>query len=377
MSDLRFKDFLLGQEDEADDTTPQGEVVDDIAPEEAAPAAARITLEDRMRAKGLLVPEDMDPTDLYDQAIDRINDGTRAIQEAQHLRSELERLRSTPQAAPAAPALAEPVSQETQAQAASRMFSELTGYDPSISRYVDRDEDGQAIPKATFGSLAIDAARTINEYEQAERKQAQMLLRNPHLLIKDNMSEFERVAEEKANAIIEKRMGAWQAEQQKAADDRVRSEQDSQYQAGLNAFHEANKAKLFQLGTDGQPLRLPFDQNQFSHTATGKYFMNRLAELRDEIPNAPHLTHLQLAMREAELAVPPVQETAPTPVAEVATPAQQRQKFVEQRNDAASLPHQNTPAASGSEGVSGAPRLRFADMLRRIPENQDIVSGWK
>jgi hypothetical protein len=380
MSDLRFKDFLLGQEDTpetTEDNLEPTETPDDSAAEEqiATPVEVRVTLEDRMRAKGLLVPDDMDPMDLYDQAIDRITAGSQAMQEASQLRSELEKLRSAqqPQAIPAA---ATPVPQETAQEASvSRMFSELTGYDPSIARYVERDEEGQAIPKAAFGSLAVDAARTINDYEEAERRQAQMLLRNPHLLIKDNMSEFERMAEEKANAIIEKRLSAWQEEQQKTRAEQEEAEAAHRQQSSLQEFHDANKGTLFQVGSDGEPLRMPFDQDQFIPTPTGKYFMNRLHELKSEMPNLPHITHLTLAMREAKLAVPPVQKVEPEPV--VATQAQQRQKFVEQRNDAAVLPHQNTPAASGSEGVSGAPRLRFADMLRRMPENQDIVSGWK
>jgi hypothetical protein len=68
-----------------------------------------------------------------------------------------------------------------------------------------------------------------------------------------------------------------------------------------------------------------------------------------------------------------VQKQAPQ---EVATQAEKRQAFVEQRNDAAVLPHQNTPPASGSERISGAARFRFSDLARRMPENHDVVTGW-
>lgn len=379
MSSLRFADFLPNDDPTDTEETPldvSGEDTQDTAvvEQEVAPSSqARPTLEDRMRAKGLLVPEDIDPADLYDQAIDRIAAGAQAAQEAAALRAELEKLKSQPVEAPAAPAAQAP-EPAPEPVAPNRMFLELQEYDPSLNRYVERDESGQAVPKAAYGSIAVDAAKAINDYEQAERRQAQLLLRNPHLLIKDNMSELERLAEEKAQALIEKRLSAWQEEQQRQQEAAARQTHEEQERVALREFHEAHKAKLFQLGSDGEPLRMPFDQDQYSTTPTGRYFMQRLNELQSEMPGVPQIKLLNLAAREAELAVPPVQKTAA--VAQTATPAEKRQMFVEQRNDAAALPHQNTPPASGAEGVSGAPRLRFADMLRRMPENQEILSGW-
>ncbi len=377
MSDLKFADFLSdGNADEPEATveTPESSIQDEaVVEQEVSPSTpARPTLEDRMRAKGLVVPEDIDPVDLYDQAIDRIAAGAQAAHEAASLRAELEKLKSRPADVPAAPAAQAPEAAPEPTHA-ERMFMELKEYDPSLSRYVDRDDSGQAVPKAAYGNTAVDAAKAINDYEQAERRQAQLLLRNPHLLIKDNMSELERLAEEKAQAIVEKRFGAWQEEQRKQQESLAQQSAAEAERSALREFHEANKAKLFQLGSDGEPLRMPFDQDQYSTTPTGRYFMQRLNELQGEMPGVPQITLLNLAAREAELAVPPVQKPA---VTSTATPAEKRQMFVERRNDAAVLPHQNTPPASGAESVSGAPRLKFSDMLRRMPENQDILSGW-
>jgi hypothetical protein len=377
MSDMRFKDFLSNQEPVETEQTTEEQAIEtpvEAVEQEVAPSPeVLVTLEDRMRAKGFVIPDDIDPVDLYDQAIDRIAAGTQAMQEAQQLRLELERLKNQP-AVPAAPiATQAPVATESPTERAERTFMELKEYDPAIAMYVERDESGRAVPKAAYGSMAVEAAKVINDYEQAERRQASLLLRNPNLLIQDNMSEFERLAEEKAQAIVEKRLSAWQEEQQRRQQEAAQMSAAEREQQALAEFHESNKSKLFQLDSSGNPLRMPFDQDQFSTTPTGRYFMQRYNELQGEMQGVPRLTLLNLAMREAELAVPPVQKQA---VVETATPAEKRQKFVEQRNDAAVLPHQNTPPASGAEGVSGAPRLRFADMLRRMPENQDVLGSW-
>jgi hypothetical protein len=377
MSEMRFKDFLSNQDPveteqlEIQEVESQ-EVVAEVEQEEA-PSHVVPSLESRMRAKGFVVPDDIDPEDFYDQAIDRIAAGTQAMQEAQQLRAELERLKATP-ASPAAPAAQAPsVPESPDVTHAERMFMELKEYDPALASYVDRDENGQAVPKAAYGSMAVDAAKAINDYEKAERLQAKRLLLNPHMLIKDSMSEFERLAEEKAQAIVEKRFSAWQEEQQRVQSEAAQLSQQERESQALNEFHENNKGKLFQLDATGNPLRMPFDQDQYSTTPTGRYFMQRYNELQSEMQGVPRLTLLNLAMREAELAVPPVQKQA---VVETATPAEKRQRFVEQRNDAAILPHQNTPPASGAERVNGAPRLRFSEMLRSIPENQDTLSSW-
>jgi len=380
MSDLRFADFLSNNtpvEETATDSqslvnSEQPEQVIETAVEQATPSTPVMpTFEERMRAKGLVVPEDIDSVHLYDQALDRIAAGTQAMQEAATLRAELEKLKSQPAAAPVAPAAQAP--QAAESVHAERMFMELKEYDQALTRYVERDESGQAVPKAAYGQMAVDAAKSINDYEQAERRQAQLLLRNPHLLIKDNMSELERLAEQKAQAIVEQRLSAWQEEQTRLQETALQQTATERERAEFAAFHESNKAELFQLGSDGEPLRMPFDQDQYSPTPTGRYFMQRLNELRSEMPGVPQIKLLHLAAREAKLAVPPVQKPA---VVDTSTPAERRQSFVEKRNDAAVLPHQNTPPASGAERVSGAPRLKFADMLRSMPEAQDVISGW-
>lgn len=398
---LRFSEFLESQKQEnteesvtedaqnteepassesTEEAIAESETEEAQEEQDAPSTEVRVTFEDRMRAKGLALPDGLDPEDLYDNAIERIAAGTAAMQEAERLRGELEKLRSQGSVTQAAPNPIPPAApQQVPPPAATpaekeHFFRELTEPDPAYAGYVTRDEAGRAIPRQEYGQLAVEAAQAINAYEQAERVQAQRLLRNPSLLIKDNMSEIEQLAEEKAQAIFEARFKAWQDEQQKAEKEQAQQWRQREEQHALLEFHEQNKGVLFNLGTNGEPLRLPFDQDQFSQTPTGKYFMERLPQLEQELPNTNRLTLLNIALREAKLAVPPQERQ--TKEAPVETQAEKRQKFSQQKQAQPSVPHQNTPAASASEVMSGSPRLKFSEMVRRDPENQDTITSW-
>ena len=359
------------------DTAAETEDAGSEATEQAAPEPEeRVTFESRGRARGYELPGELDTADLYDQAWERIAAGTQAIQERDALRAELERLKSqqppsqyVPAAPTAQPEAAAPEA-ETPAEQVQRLFRELQEYDPSLNQYVTR-ENGQVVPRPEYGQTAIDAAKAIAAYERAEQEQARLLLHNPSLLIKEHLSDLEKMAEAKAQAVFEKKMGAWQEEQQKQREEHERASQERDAQARFDQWHESNKAKLFALAPNGDPMRSPFDGNETVKTPIGKYFMSRLPELERQLPGVDRLAIFDIALREAELAVPKA-----SPQQEMLTPAEKAKKFAQQRTAPSQVPNQNVPPATSHEIMSERPVLKFADMLRSIPENQEVMSNW-
>ena len=398
--ELRFSDYMSAAandsqesvtEDAAVDTTteptisePTQETVEhtednsaaDVEPSSPVQEQEPVNFEDVMRSHGLEAPEGIDRRQLYESALQRINEGTLAMQQAAELKAELERLKSQAVAPSAAPQQSpqqatvevEPAPNESAQEFGERLFKELKHYDNSLLQYVERDENtGRYRPRAEYGSTAVEAAQTINAYNEAEQRQAEMLLRNPSLLVKDHMGEFERMAEKKAEAIVEARLQKMQEEQQRQTEEQRQQMEAQEQQRQLSEWHESNKAKLFHLGENGEPLKSVFGDNDFSKTQVGTYFLKTLSELRSEFPGASELALRNRALREAELAVP---QSQPKP----AQAQQAPQKFVEQRGQAA--PNQSVPPASGNELLKSEGKLQFASLARAIPENQERMTSW-
>ena len=350
----------------------QAEAEDTPAPEVEQPAERQNpSFENYMRAHGFDVPEDVDPEALYATAIERISASTQALSELETLRAEIARLKAAPapQAAPpvAPPSIPVPSPEQVQqvVQEQQRIFQKLTGYDTALEQLVTRDGQGRAIARPELGVQALDAARTINQYEQLEREQAAKLLRDPRAIFEDTRADIEKLVEERANSLIEARFKAMQdqqaqREQQLTATQRAQAEE----QAAMS-WHEANKAKLFKLATNGEPMRMPFDESKYITTPTGTAFMTKYQSLQERFPGASRLDLMNEALEYATLAAPKAPE-------QVATPAQQRKAFVSQRS-----PHVSPPPATASELASTRANLRFADLARGNPETAEVVSNWR
>lgn len=379
LQDVEQQETVEGVTDDATsqelpETPVEAEAVETDEQVEPSPVA-RVTFEDRLRAAGTEIPEDVDPADLYDNAIERIAAGKQAMAEAEKLRAELEAYRAqqsqATQSVPAAPLTPSPTPETEQAEASqARLFKSLTAPDASLNQYISRSESGFAIPKPEYGQAGLDAAAAINGYEKAEQEQAQLLLRDPNALIRENMSEFEKLAQEKAEKIVEARFARFQEEQEARAAQQQKESQERTLQQQDDAWHEANKAKIFRLGPDGEPLSL-FDDGRPATTPTGRLFLERLKSLRQELPpGTPEISLRNIALREAELQAP-AQPAAPAPVQ---TQAQKKEQFINQRQPV--VPNQNTPMASASEAVAHTRKINFAEMIRKDPNNLDTVSNW-
>jgi hypothetical protein len=352
-----------------------------IAQEQVAPSqAVRVQFEDILKERGFKIEDSMDPAELYSAAVERIAVGTQALQENERLRAELERLKSPQPAAQAAPELTQqPSAQptETVAEQQARLFRELKEYDQTLLQYVSRSSDtGRVIPRPEFGQIAIEAAKVINDYEIEEHRQGQLLLRNPALLIKEHMSEFEKIAREEAQRAAEAKFNEWQQLEQQRTEQEIRQLAEQEQMNRLHSFHEENKAKLFNLDPNGEPLRMPFGDNQYSHTPTGRYFRDRLQELRAEAPGVDNITLMRIAMREAELAIPASSAAPVVPPQQAQPAAVQKQRMADLRQPVAQIPNQNTPVASAQDYPLEEGKLRFADLARKIPENQSRITAW-
>ena len=349
--------------------------------EQVTPSVESLSFEQYARTQGWDLPEDIDQEEFYNQALERITAGTRALTELEKVQRELESLRSAaaPNPLPAPPPTQpQPEAPITQAEAvAERIFRDLKPYDPQLNLYVNRDErTGVVTPKPEYGRDAIEAAKTINDFHRQEREQAERLLQNPGLLFKDHQSEIERLVEAKATAIIEARMSALEKADQERRLQYEAAEQERAARVQADQWHAENKSKIYKTSSDGKELVNPFNPEEKVMTPLGNAFVNEFNKLYDSYGQSLKLIDLQrLAMMAAEASVP---HTPAAPVASPApskTPAQQRQEFIQQRS--AVVPNQEVTPATVDELEHHRPgRLNFADWARKMPENQNLMSSW-
>jgi len=346
------------------------------------PSEAAIRFEDLLRQKGITVDEGTDPAELYESVISRALAGSQAMSEAARLRDELEQLRAS-QSQPAQSAAApqdttghsQPTGPETQSQQIARRFRELQKYDPLLENYVERDDSGYAKPITSFGAVSIDAARTINEYERASREQADMLLRNPMAVVEDSKEIIEKIAEEKAQRIIEARFAEMNSRVEQERQSYVQAEQERQSRQSLQQWHEVNKSVLFHLDANGEPKQDFFGSGDVAWTKAGSTFKNKLSQLRTQLPGAPEITLRQLALEFATAGTQQAQaQAAVAEPAPVLTQAQQKRLLADNRQP---VPNQQTPAADVGHVSKTLPTLRLANMVRMNPENAERVSGWR
>lgn len=408
-NELSFASFLSGNKQETTDTPVTNETIESsvVESQEASgteattqienqeqvtpsTAAASVSLAALLEAKGVQV-EGGDSEELYESVVSRALAGSQAMSELARLREELEALRATSQqTSSTAPqnTTATPVSQpsseiETAAQQHARLFRELQKYDPLLENYVERDETGYAKPVASYGQLSIDAARQINEYQQASREQADRILRNPLSIVEDSRDMITKIAEERAQRIIDERLAAMRSEQERAAQEQAAAAQQKSLEQQQYEWHEANKAKIFHLGPDGEPKQDFLGGGGLAMTSTGQRFMMKLSQLREQIPGAPELTLRNLAIEFAtagQQSPAPAAPIAPAPVAPeapapVLTQSQQRQNLLAQNRQ--SIPNSNTPTATVREVMQSVPRLRLAEMAQLDPANAERISGWR
>jgi hypothetical protein len=337
-----------------------------------------------LKQRNMLSGDDqVDPDEIYEKMITRATLGARAQQENERLKRELESLRSSAapqvQAFQQAPAQPPPPQNtpEAPAQVRQRVFRELQKYDPNLELYIERDENGYAKPRADFGQSGVDAARTINDYERASRQQAEMLIRDPHAIIRDNEDKLEELVERRAKAIVSEELRSLREEQESAAKEwQVKAAERAAVEEE-NAWHEQNKAKLFRLTPSGEVATdVLSEDGSPAFTSMGRTFISKLDQLRQQLPMVGDLTRRSMALEFAELkhaqnAQPLSQPAAPAPAP---TPAQQKRTLA---GAVAQIPNQNIPQASVHDAVAGKTTLRLADMVFANPQNAERVSAWR
>lgn len=332
-----------------------------------------ITFEKLLEERGFDL-SNVDREDLYKSAVNRIVSAAEMQAQLEAARRELESLRSAQaQQSSTAPAQTqEPVVQqpgESPEQAAQRAFRQLRPYDPQLRELVTEDErTGKFVPRPEFGQAALEAARTINEYVRLEQEQAQAILRDPHRIVDDRMPDIEKRIMELAQKLVDERLGSFQSETAKREQEWAAQRAQQEQEARWNQWHETNKSKIFRLGSDGQPLKKTFEEG-YATTPVGTYFMEKLAALRQDFPDADPIKLHSTALEMAEMAVRPSMEMTQTP-------AQKRAALVQQH---ASVPHQEVIPATSEELGNNPPSrtLKFAEMVRTNPETAPIVSSWR
>jgi hypothetical protein len=396
MSDFTFSSFFEGfqKHDEPAATEPAVAVVEPAAePVATEPVATEPIQEqvvpsepvrvdgfiDMLRQRNMLSDDDsFDPNDIYEKMIARATLGARAQQENEALKRELESLRSSaaPQSTFTQPPAQPPVQSVPEAPVKQRLFRELQKYDPTIVSYVEIDETGYAKPRAEYGQVGVDAARSINEYERATRQQAEMLINNPLAILKDNEDMLEELVERRAKAIVGEELRALREEQQKTVEQQQADAARQVAERLENNWHDENKAKIFRLTPSGDiATDVLSDSGEPAFTQMGKSFITKLNQLRAQLPMVDELTRKSMALEYAELKHPqqsaPVAQPAAPPVM---TPAQQKRTL---GGHVASIPNQNTPQASVHEAVAGRTSLRLADMVMANPANSERISLWR
>lgn len=378
---------VLEEGTEANPLTEDSEVESEAtAPiqEQATPSQAeRLQFEDVLRQRGAKLDDELDPQALYETAADRIMAATQTAQENERLRAELESLRSgqqpaaAPQPQPTPQEAPQQLEPETQAEARARRFRELHRPDPTLNNYVDRNEQGLAVPKEGYGTMAVDAARQINDYERATQEQADLILQNPALIIDDNMDRIEQIALEKATAIAEAKLNAFQTQYEQQSQQQAEAARKAEEQKRISEWQESHKDKLFRVNPQtGELLQDVFGSGELVTTETGKQFFQNLESLRYELPEStPELKLYDLAWKLSSAAEPQTAPTQPaaTQAPEVLTQAEQKQRLAERRSP---VPNQNTPVATEPPAHESRRPLRFAELASRLPENAERIASW-
>ena len=372
-----FKDFVENNPTESPviPETTDGQAVSegtDASPAttEPTPAVApQLTFESVLAQAGFEVPEEVDREALYQQVAATIRQYGEIAEENQRLRDQVAKASSVvvpspqvPVAASASPPVSspEPVKPER-----VRRFQSIKPYDASLLNFVSRNEHGVYVPKAEFGSVAIEAAKEINAIEKAKAQNAQVLTENPLAIVEDYLPDLESLVEAKAQKLLDERFKALQAEQEAAQQAAAQQRAQTVAEERIAAFDQAHKGELFVLDASGNP-RTILGTNQPAVTTRGKAFFDKLRLLESRMPNADRVGLLEIAY---EL-------SAQEPVAPTVTTAEKKQKFLQQRQSPSRIPGQGVPAAS-VEQMASTGRVQFRDLAAADPEMASIMSSWQ
>lgn len=348
---------------------------------DATPVSQPKSFTDYLKDNGYEI-EGLDTEELYAQVVDNLGFANKARQEIADLRQQLASVESKQSAAQLADGLRasaqsipnqtpSPVSVSAQAPsspAVQRSLAPLKSPDPTLYQMVQREGDtGAFIPKQGMGDAGMQAAREINAYHSEKNRRAEQILSDPFELMGGDLR---AMIQAEAKAIAESQLQAWQKSQQDELSRQQKTFQEQESSRRLDAFYEANKAKLFLLDqVTGQPRKV-LNSDSPAMTAAGHKFQQEYAKLQQRFPGADVISLMETALDMAA----PVQAQAP-PI--VKTAEEKKRDFA-----ATNRVHQSPESIQGTRvatpeiqsAVLRRPRS-FKDIVRASPEYAQLVAS--
>lgn len=180
---------------------------------------------------------------------------------------------------------------ETAEERRERLLTKLDPKD-ALAAYVTYNERGVAVPKEEYGEKAVEAAKQINDYNDARRERLAKMVDDPLGTLEPDLKS---IVDDQIKAAIE----AYKKEQEEAA---LRASQETQYkteQERVQKFFQDRKEDLYILGEDGEPKRVGLTK-KFAVSEVGRVTEEQFSKLYEIAPDAPQSVLLERAFETAK-----------------------------------------------------------------------------
>lgn len=284
----------------------------------------------------------------------------------EQIEQELKELSTSPPATETE-TVSEPETEEAAAESETEKTAEQKAYErrlkalektDALHAYVTFNEAGVAIPRKEFGEKALEAARTINKYQDARRERLSQLADDPLGTLEPDLQAI-------MDAKIEERINEY-IEQQKAAQERIAVENARMTeQERANKFFEENKSELYELDAEGRPRQTGLKNKKLLLSELGKLTEKKYAELQELSPTKPDSELLSFALRQAKEII----EARPKLTAkEKAAPKKKRVLSKSKKQKPEPTPSTNASVATPEERQATGEKTSLLDMILNNPE---------
>ena len=180
---------------------------------------------------------------------------------------------------------------ETAEERRERLLKKLDPKD-SLAAYVTYNERGVAIPKEEYGDKAVEAAKQINEYNDARRERLAKIVDDPLGTLEPDQKSF---VDDQVKSAIE----AYKKEQEEAAQRASLENKQRTEEEKVQKFFQDKKQDLYILDDDGEPKKVGLSK-KLAVSEVGRVTEEQFSKLYELAPTAPQSVLLERAFETAK-----------------------------------------------------------------------------
>lgn len=352
--------------------TQEAELQDDVGAELTGDEGKDATLPDSGLAEkpaGVLrqklssiydLDEDVEEEELADALLERLQQLEKSHKEAEARAAEAAAKLAERQQEAEKAKVEIPKPQEQEQTKKIRKLAPLKAPDPDLQNLVEYDNElKQFVGKDKFGSAGAAAAKELNDYKKQRDQRFEMWVNEDptQLILDEAREEIERIAEARAQAILDK----IKAEQQTA----TQATEAEKSQAEFAGFMETVKEKLYKLGPDGQPKKNPIT-GEIVTTVAGAEFIREFNELAEMNPNVSPAALAKKAYSTVERLTAVQPKTDPKQET-----ADKKKRFLTTQRKHESGVAANANVATTQDKINSGVRMSLLQALLEDPDNED------